>query len=83
MAEPPEDLAFTPEQAARLNKLAEEFVAAVGGSNQDPSDPAYKRRWQEAQWLSDQQFRAFFGTRVFAEMQKQAYFQTIQGRMSH
>lgn len=82
MAEPPEDLAFTPEQTARFNKLAEEFVAAVGGNNQDPSDPAYKRRWQEAQWLSDQQFRAFFGTQVFAEMQRRAYFQTIHGHVS-
>jgi len=73
LTELPEGVTFSAEQSARLSQMGEAFIAAVGGENQNPDDPAYKRRWQEAQWVSDQEFRAYFGSQLFAEVQRQAY----------
>lgn len=78
LADPPEDLALTDEQTARFKKVAEDFFANIGDINQDPHDPAYKKRWQEAQWLADQEFQAYFGAELFMEMQQRAYLQTQQ-----
>lgn len=82
LADLPEDLALTPQQAARLDAMAEEFTAAVGGPDQDPNDPAYKKRWQEAQWLFDQQVRANLGEEIFQAIQNHAYLQRIHSAAS-
>jgi hypothetical protein len=52
-------------QAAEWLKLEQDFVDRIGGTDQDPSDPAYRRRWQSAQEISDAMFRAKFGTEAF------------------
>lgn len=69
LAEAPPSLGLTEQQNATLEKLRHDFVAAVGGVDQDPANPEYARRWQEAQLSSDQLFRLHFGEAAFVQMQ--------------
>ena len=62
----------TEEQAATWDKLRNDFVQAIGGENQDPADPAYRKRWAQAQSEADQRFRFQFGDTAFVQHQLQA-----------
>jgi hypothetical protein len=53
-------------------KLREGFVQEIGGYNQDPNDPEYRKRWQVAQAKSDQLLRAMLGNRAYDEYQLRA-----------
>lgn len=63
----PQDL--TPEQQTALAKIQEQFFQAIGDANQDPADPAYQKRWLDAQSIADQKFKALFGWTAFSQMQ--------------
>jgi hypothetical protein len=76
MADLPSDVQIDPTHAAIQDQMADQFVSAVGGENPDPTNPAYKARWQNAQWQADQRYRALYGAQAFAEMQKRAYLQS-------
>lgn len=77
MADLPSDVQVDPTHAAIQDQMADQFVSNVGGDNSDPTSPAYKARWQNAQWQADQRYRALYGAQAFAEMQKRAYLQSI------
>jgi len=62
----------TEEQAATWDKLRNDFVTAIGGENQDPASPAYRKRWAHAQSEADQRFRFQFGDTAFVQHQLQA-----------
>ena len=62
----------TEEQAAAWEKLRNDFVNAIGGENQDPASPQYRRRWVQAESESDQRFRLIYGDTVFVQHQMQA-----------
>ena len=64
--------AVSPAEQLMLDKINNDFVNAVGGPNQDPSDPAYQERWQAAQEMSDAQFKKFFGGRAYVQAQIKA-----------
>jgi len=55
----PSVLTLSPQQAQVVNDLRQKFTEAVGGPNQDPTDPAYSQRWQ----TSSQQLTWTFGAR--------------------
>jgi hypothetical protein len=57
------------EEQAVLEKIQNNFVQAVGGVDQDPTAPAYLERWEEAQRMSDNQYKRFFGGRAFVQRQ--------------
>ena len=61
LAEFPEAGGVTPEQQAGVNQLAEDFLEAVADPLADPTDPAYQKRWQQAQLTADQLFRLRYG----------------------
>ncbi len=69
--EPDPALKMNSQQLQQLDNLYQNFVDAVGGVNQDPSDPAYRRRWISAQQQSDEQYEAMFGIDAFNSMQFQ------------
>jgi hypothetical protein len=52
-----------------LEKVQNDFVQAVGGTDQDPTDPAYLEKWKAAQHMSDDQYKKFFGGRAYVRRQ--------------
>ena len=40
-------------QQQAVNNLRQDFINSVGGSSQNPTDPAYQQTWQQAQSQSD------------------------------
>ena len=59
-------------QRQGLEELREEFIAAVGGLNQRPDDPAYAERWQAAQPKFDGLVPGTIGRGAFLRMQLDA-----------
>ena len=70
LLDPSPSLNLNETQLAKLDALRQNFVDAIGGPNQNPSDPAYLQRWQTAQQMSDQQFILDFGTQAFMSQQQ-------------
>jgi hypothetical protein len=56
-------------QLEAADQVAGQFVEAIGGENQNPNDPAYLERWQEAQPSADEQLRLFLGDEAFNQYQ--------------
>jgi len=44
----------------------------VGGADQDPKDPQYRQRWEQARPLFDQRLKAQLGQRFFLNYQTAA-----------
>jgi hypothetical protein len=42
-------LGLSDEQREELGELAQQFIQEIGGANQNPNDPTYLARWQQAQ----------------------------------
>jgi hypothetical protein len=59
-------------QLKAIEDLREQFIAAIGGAGQEPSDPAYRERWDKAQPESDEMLRGMIGANAFQNFQLQA-----------
>jgi hypothetical protein len=59
----------TPEQAAALDRLREDFITNVSGEGQNFDNAAYAKTWQEAQELSDSNYEQQFGAEAFIDAQ--------------
>lgn len=57
-------LGLSDKQIAVINQLRDEFQVEIGGTNQDPDDPVYLKRWQEAQIRSDEMLSAVLGEQL-------------------
>ena len=62
-------LGLDDEQRADLEALKKQFVAEIGGWNQDPGDPAYLARWQKALEKADNELAGVVGRRAIAELE--------------
>ena len=62
-------LNLNPVQQQEIANLQQNFVDAIGGENQNPSDPAYLNRWETAQSQIDQEFKVKFGWQAFVQQQ--------------
>lgn len=62
---PPDLAAARPQLAGAIANLQQDFVNAIGGPNQTPTDPAYYQRWVAAQKSSDEQYRLLVGNQAF------------------
>ena len=56
------------EQSAELRDLALQFIQEIGGANQDPSDPAYLAKWQQAQPKFDGLLVNVIGRRALVDL---------------
>ncbi len=65
----PAALNLSSDQMDVINNLRLNFIKAIGGLNQDPSDPAYMERWQKAQPEADDMLRGMLGISVFENLQ--------------
>ena len=68
----------TEEQAAEREKLRNDFVQAIGGENQDPASPDYRKRWVQAQSEADQRYRLLFGDNAFVQHQMKAQQEVVR-----
>lgn len=62
-------LGLNEEQKASIATMQQQFIDAIGGANQDTSDPAYLARWQVAQPEMDDTMRGMLGAEVFQNYQ--------------
>jgi hypothetical protein len=65
----PSALGLNAEQIQVIEDLRQSFSDAVGGPDQDPSDPAYLARWQKAQPEIDEELRGMLGVTVFEKFE--------------
>jgi hypothetical protein len=59
-------------QKEAIAQLQQEFIAQIGGSDQDVSDPVYRERWQQAQPEVDDMLRGMVGASAFMDYQQEA-----------
>jgi hypothetical protein len=52
---------FSTEQLQAVDQVQRWFVEEIGGPNQDPTDPQYRRRWQEARPRADSALMSLIG----------------------
>jgi hypothetical protein len=74
--EMPQDARMTVAQRIKLDAIQQEFIAAIGGPNQDPASEEYLNRWRQAQPKCDAAFKAAFGPTAFMRR----YMATVQPR---
>lgn len=56
-------------QTQAIESLRQRFVEEVGGTNQDPNDPEYKKRWMKVQPEYDDMLRGMIGNTAFQQYQ--------------
>ena len=56
-------------QRQAIEDLRQRFVERLGGPNQDPAEPAYQQRWQQAQPENDALLRGLIGVRAWQDYQ--------------
>ena len=64
----PPDAKLSEAQIQAINDLRQEFVDKIGGLNQSPDDPAYLKRWQQAQPEADEMLRGWFGSKFYISL---------------
>ena len=62
-------LGLNDDQKQTVADLRQNFLAEIGGTNQNPDDPAYLARWQKAQPEADQMLQAMLGGKIYTEYQ--------------
>jgi hypothetical protein len=57
------------DQKQALANIRQSFVDQIGGTNQDPNDPAYLERWQSAQPEADNALQGLLGRSFYQNFQ--------------
>jgi hypothetical protein len=68
----PSTLQLTDMQKQVISRLRQQFIDQIGGTNQDPNDPAYLARWQKAQHGIDDTLRGTLGIKFYVNYRLQA-----------
>lgn len=68
-------------EQAVIERVQQQFLADIGGFNQNPQDPAYLARWQTAQQQADDALRASLGAQFYLNSRLQQYFRNFQQRI--
>jgi len=68
----PAAMKLSDDQLNVIKDLQQKFLLQVGGTNQDPNDPEYLKRWQAAQISADEWFSALLGRDFRMKYQAQA-----------
>jgi hypothetical protein len=68
-------------QLADLETLRAQFAEAVGGPNQDPSDPQYLERWKAARTEFDARVKAWLGSSVYIALERAASAESVRMTM--
>lgn len=62
-------LGLNEDQKQVIARIRQQFTDAIGGTNQNPDDPAYLARWQKAQPESDNMIKGLLGVTIFENYQ--------------
>lgn len=65
-------------QMQTIGDIRQNFLNQIGGTNQDPNDPAYRKRWQTAQREADDMLVGMLGMRFVQSYQAQLESQAAQ-----
>ncbi len=65
----PAAMDLTSDQLQVINNVRQSFLDEIGGTNQDPNDPAYLDRWQKALPEADAMLRGMLGVTFFENYQ--------------
>lgn len=65
----PAALNLSDDQVQVINDVRQTFLNQIGGTNQDPNDPAYLARWQKAQPAADSMLLGMLGNEVYTKYQ--------------
>ncbi len=68
----PKWMKITPDQQKIIDELQQSFLDQIGDANQDPNDPQYRERWEQARPLIDQQLKAQLGQSFFLQYEAAA-----------
>jgi hypothetical protein len=65
-------LGLNDDEKAAIEGLRQQFIEEIGGTNQNPSDPVYLARWQQARPEIDDSLRGMIGVKAFENYQSAA-----------
>jgi hypothetical protein len=65
----PAELGLSDDQVQMITSLRQNFMEQIGGASQDPNDPAYLARWQQAQPALDNMLLGMLGSDVYVKFQ--------------
>lgn len=68
----PAGLNLSADQQQAIANIRQDFLQQIGGTNQDPNDPAYLARWQTAQPDADNQLQVTLGMDAYLDYQIKA-----------
>jgi hypothetical protein len=68
----PKSMKIPPDQQKIIDQLQQSFLDQIGGANQDPNDPQYRERWEQARPLIDQELKAQLGQQFFLQYEAAA-----------
>jgi hypothetical protein len=68
----PKWMKITPEQQKIIDQLQQSFLDQIGDANQDPNDPQYRERWEQARPRIDQELKAQLGQQFFLQYESAA-----------
>jgi hypothetical protein len=68
----PSTVNVTEQQAQIINELRQGFEDDLGGTSQDPNDPAYRERWKVAQRGSDEALMGALGRKFVDDFKEKA-----------
>ena len=74
-------LGFNATQKAAIAQVQQQFINDIGGPNQNPNDPAYLPKWQQAQTDADDTLRALLGTQAYLAYEQQLYDTWFQNQI--
>ena len=60
-------LGLSEEQKKAIAEIQQQFIEEIGGTNQNPADPAYLERWQKAQPAMDEVLKGWLGGQAFMD----------------
>lgn len=74
----PGTMNLTDTQMQTISDIRQNFLNEIGGTNQDPNDPAYRKRWQSAQREADDMLVGMLGMKFVQNYQAQLQSQVAQ-----
>jgi hypothetical protein len=73
-------LGLTNDQKQMIAEVRRNFLEQVGGTNQNPNDPAFLARWQQAQIEADTRLQATLGYQVYMQCQIAGYQMALENQ---
>jgi hypothetical protein len=74
-------LGLSASDKAAIQQVQQQFINDIGGPNQNPNDPAYLPKWQQAQINADDALRELLGSQGYMAYEQQLYDTWFQNQI--